>query len=141
MTTPAGTFNYSYDAAGQPSSMTNPFSETTSWAYLNNDWLQSQTLANGATANYTYNTLGQTTRLLNQLGGNTLSDFSSIGYDGAGNRSSITASIPGATSLNGTTGYSYDSKDQLTQEASTRNGGFIDNFGYDPAATRQASKA
>ncbi|MEK6280590.1 MAG: hypothetical protein AABN95_09585 [Acidobacteriota bacterium] len=44
--------------------MTNPFSETTSWAYLNNDWLQSQTLANGATANHTYNAIGQVTRLL-----------------------------------------------------------------------------
>src|SRR5207253_1053436 len=33
MTTPAGTFSYLYDAAGRPSSLTNPFSEATSWAY------------------------------------------------------------------------------------------------------------
>lgn len=94
ITTPAGTFNYSYDAGGRPSSMINPFSETTSWAYLNNDWLQTQTLANGATANYTRNAMGQVTRLLNQLSGNTISDFSSIAYDGAGSRASVTASIP-----------------------------------------------
>jgi YD repeat-containing protein len=50
MTTPAGVFSYNYDAAGRASSMTNPFSETTSWAYLNNDWLQAETLANGAIA-------------------------------------------------------------------------------------------
>jgi YD repeat-containing protein len=140
MTTPAGTFSYSYDAAGRPSNMTNPFNETTNWAYLNNDGLQSQTLANGATANYTYNAAGQLTRLLNQLGVNTLCDFSSIGYDGAGNRTSITATIPGATSLNGTTGYSYDSKDQLTHETSTHNGGFTDNFGYDPAGNPTSFK-
>lgn len=58
--------------------MTNPFSETTSWAYQDNDWLQTQALANGAVATQTYNPTGQLTRLLNQIGGNTLSDFSGI---------------------------------------------------------------
>ncbi len=140
MTTPAGSFSYNYDAAGRPSRMTNPFSETTSWSYQDNNWLATQTLANGATANYTYNALGQRTRLLNQIGTNTISDFSSIGYDGVGNRTSITASIPGATSLSGTTGYSYDSKDQITQETSTRNGGFTDNFAYDLAGNATTFK-
>ncbi|HEY5838768.1 MAG TPA: RHS repeat-associated core domain-containing protein [Pyrinomonadaceae bacterium] len=133
MTTPAGTFSYYYDAARRPSSITNPFSETTNWTYQNNDWLSTQTLANGATATYTHNAVGQVTRLLNQIGSNTISDFSSLVYDGVGNRTSVTASIPGATSLNGTTGYTYDTKDQVTQETSTRNGGFTDNFGYDSA--------
>lgn len=140
MTTPSGTFSYNYDAAGRPSNMTNPFSEITSWAYQDNDWLQSQTLANGAIANYTYNPVGQLTRLLNQRLGITLSDFSNIGYDGAGNRTSITASITGAPSLNGVTTYQYDIKDQLTQESSTRNGGFTDNFGYDPAGNPTSFK-
>ena len=92
MTTPAGTFSYCYDVAGRPANMTNPFSEQTSWSYQNNNWLSTQTLANGATATYT------------------ISDFSSIAYDGVGNRTSVTASIPGATSLSGTTGYTYDSR-------------------------------
>ena len=35
--------------------------------------------------------------------------------------------------MSGATGYSYDSKDQITQETSTRNGGFTDNFAYDHA--------
>jgi RHS repeat-associated protein len=133
MTTPAGRFDYSHDAAGRPASMTNPFSETTTWSHLNNDWLDTQTLDNGAVADYTYNALGQVTRLLNQIGSTTISDFTSITYDGVGNRKSVTASIPGAASLNGTTDYAYDSKNQLTQEASTRNGGFTDNFAYDSA--------
>jgi RHS repeat-associated protein len=133
ITTPAGMFSYFYDAAGRASSMTNPFSETTSWSYQDNNRLSTQTLANGATATYTYNALGQVTRLLNQISSNTISDFSSIGYDGIGNRTSVTATIPGASLLNGTTGYTYDTKDQVTQETSTRNAGFTDIFGYDSA--------
>jgi RHS repeat-associated protein len=140
MTTPAGTFTYSYDAGGRPASMTNPFSETTSWAYQNNNWLSTQTLANGAVATHTHNALGQVTELLNQIGSTTISDFSSIAYDGVGNRNSVTANIPGATSLSGTTGYAYDSKDQITQETSTRNGGFTDNFGYDSAGNPTSFK-
>jgi RHS repeat-associated protein len=134
MTTPAGTFLYTYDATGRPVSMTNPFNETTSWAYQNNNWLQAQVLHNGVTANYTYNAIGRVTRLLNQIASTTISDFNSITFDAMGNRSSVTAIIPGATSLNGTTGYTYDSKNQLTQESSTRNGGFVDNFGFDSAS-------
>jgi RHS repeat-associated protein len=140
MTTPAGTFSYGYDAAGRPSSMTNPFNEITSWSYQNNNWLSTQTLANGATATYTHNALGQVTELLNQIGSTTISDFSILGYDGVGNRTSVTANIPAATSLSGTTGYSYDSKDQITQETSTRNGGFTDNFGYDSAGNPTSFK-
>jgi RHS repeat-associated protein len=139
-TTPAGTFSYYYDAAGRPSSMTNAFSETTSWSYQNNNWLSTQTLMNGATVTYTYNAVGEVTRLLNQISGSTISDFSSIGYDGVGNRSSVTASIPSATSLSGTTGYTYDSRDQITQETSTRNGGFTDNFVYDSAGNATTFK-
>lgn len=120
--------------------MTNPFTETTSWSYQNNNWLAAQTLANGATASYTHNALGQVTRLLNQIGVNTISDFSSIGYDGAGNRNSVTASIPGATALSGVTGYSYDTKDQISQETSTRNSGFTDNFSYDSAGNPTSFK-
>ncbi len=140
MSTPSGTFNYTYNAAGLPSSITNPFNETTSWTYQNNDWLQTQTLQNGAIASYTYNSMGQVTRLLNQIAGNTTSDFTSIAYDGAGNRTSVTATIPGATGLNGSTIYNYDTKNQLTQEASTRNSGFTDNFAYDSAGNLSTFK-
>ena len=34
MATPAGTFSYGYDADGRPNSLTNPFSETSTWTYL-----------------------------------------------------------------------------------------------------------
>jgi RHS repeat-associated protein len=140
MTTPAGTFTYGYDEVGRAASATNPFSETTSWSYENNNWLQSQTSQNGATANYTYNAMGQVTRVLNEISSSTVSDFSSIAYDGVGNRTSVTAAIAGASGLDGTTGYTYDSKDQLTQETSTRNGGLTDNFAYDSAGNPTSFK-
>jgi RHS repeat-associated protein len=144
MTTPAGTFSYSYDAGGQPSSMTNPFSETTSWSYQDNNWLSTQTLANGATATYTHNALGQVTRLLNQIGANTLSDFT-VAYDGVGNRTSVTATIPDTPALDGATSFTYDTKDQLLEELSTRSGGFTGDFGYDdvgnPTSFRGVTKA
>ena len=113
---------------------------TTSWTYKNNNWLDTQTLENGATATYSYNSLGQVTRLLNQISATTISDFSGIAYDGVGNRTSVTASIPGTPSLSGTTSYTYDSKNQLTQETSTRNGGFTDSFGYDSAGSPTSFK-
>ena len=133
MTTPAGTFDYTYDTAGRPASLTNPFNETTTWSYTDNNWLHTQTLQNGAISNYIRNGMGQLTRLLNQVASSTISDFSSISYDGAGNRTSVTASIAGAVSLNGMTGYMYDSKNQVTQESSTRSSGLTDSFAYDSA--------
>ena len=133
MTTPAGTFDYSYDAGGRPASITNPFSETTTWAYQDNNWLQTQTLANGATTNYSYNALGQVTRVLNQLGTTTISDFNNITYDAVGNRTSLSAIVSGASSLNGTTTFTYDTKNQLLEELTTRYNGFTDGFSYDAA--------
>ena len=61
-------------------------------------------------------------------------------YDGAGNRTALTASVPGApASYSGTTGYQYDynqtanpalNRSQLTQETSSR-GSYTNAFGYD----------
>jgi RHS repeat-associated protein len=133
MSTPAGTFSYAYDAAGRPASMTNPFSETTSWSYANNNWLLSQTMANSVVTTNTFNALGQATNIENKLGSTTLSEFSSMTNDGAGNLVSVTASVPAASTLSGTTTYGYDTKDQLTGESSTRNGSYSNSFGYDSA--------
>ena len=118
MVTPAGTFNYNYDAAGRPTSETNPFSETTSWTYLNNNWLAGQTLGNGAVTSYTYNAKALVTDLTNKdSSGNVLSDFGSMTYDGVGNRTSVTANYNSDTAYSGTTSYSYDSKNELTAES------------------------
>jgi YD repeat-containing protein len=141
MTTPAGAFNYSYDAAARPSSLTNPYSETSSWTYFDNNSLHTQTVGNGANTTYSYNALGQLTELVNKTsGGTTLSDFSSIMHDGAGNRTSLMANIPAASTLSGTTSYQYDTKDQIAQEHTTRGSGFTDTFGYDAAGNPTSFK-
>lgn len=135
MGTPAGTFSYGYDAAGRPSSLTNPSGETATQTYRDNGELQTQTLGNGVTTSYEFDPRGLLTRLLHQAaGGATLADFSNMVYDAAGNRTSVTASLPGAPAgYSGTTTYLYDIRDQLLQEQSTRLGGYTNAFGYDLA--------
>ena len=85
--TPAGNFNYAFDAVGQVISLTNPFSENFSWTYLDNGWLATQQCGNAVKTNYALNPIGQITRLLNsKLDSTILSDFSGMSYDGAGNQ-------------------------------------------------------
>lgn len=136
ITTPAGDFEYTYDAAGRPTGLTNPFSESFSWDYYNNDWLESQT-SPVSESSYEYNPRGFLTNLANAKTDQTLlSEFagtSGMVYDAVGNLISVSVSIPGSTSLSGTTGYTYNAKNQLTQELSTRNSGYTYNFAYDDA--------
>lgn len=134
MATPAGTFAYTYDGAGYLSGLTNPFSEATGWERDANGRVRNQYLANGAWTTYTHNAAGQLTGLTNSDSvGAILSQFGSIAYDGAGNRTQLTAALPGSPWLGGVTDYQYDGKDQLTQEQTTRGGSLADTFGYDAA--------
>ena len=54
-------------------------------------------------------------------------------HDGAGNLLNLDASIPAHTAYSGNTAYSYDTKDQLLGESSTRNTGYTYAFAYDAA--------
>lgn len=54
-------------------------------------------------------------------------------YDGVGNRTGVTSGVSGLAALTGTTTYAYDAENQLTQEASTRAGGYTNNYAYDSA--------
>ncbi|MBC8137564.1 MAG: RHS repeat-associated core domain-containing protein [Fibrella sp.] len=131
VSTPAGSFGFAYDGAGRMVSQTNPFGETTGYTYLNNDWLAAQTLANGAGVSFTHNAVGQLTAQVNTLGAATLSQFTGMTYDGVGNRTNVTSGVTGQAALSGATTYTYDAKNQLTQEASARAGGYTNNFVYD----------
>lgn len=148
MTTSAGGFSYFYDAAGRLSSLSNPYGQATNWTYYDDGRLHTQQLANGAVTTYSYDALGRLTRLLNEgfaaaptgewgepPAGNhfTLSDFMNFTYDGAGNRLSYTASVPGSPSASGTLSYEYDAKDQLKREQSTRGAGYTRVYDYDAA--------
>jgi hypothetical protein len=102
--------------------------------YLPNGWLASQKLGNGVVTNYNYNARGFLTDMNNNAtGGTFLSDFGSMTYDAMGNRMAIAAAIPASPPLAGATSYAYDTKNELLQENSARNGGYVNNFGYDAA--------
>ena len=137
-------FSYSYDGVGRMTSLTNSYGETSSWSYRDNGWPQAKTLANGVTTTYTSNPQGSLRDLTNKTGGGSnLSEFAvpaTGGYDGVGNRLSLTASITGApASYSGTTSYTYDyghspnprlNRSHLTGETSTR-GSYANAFLYD----------
>ena len=128
----AGSFGYSYDGAGRMTGLTNPYGENASWSYKNNDWLATaQNTA--ASASLGYDLAGRMTSLNNTSGAGGNSTFSTANFDGVGNRLNLTANIPAVPSYNGTTNYTYDygqtggpaaNRSQLTQETSTRNGGY-----------------
>ena len=152
MTCPAGTFAYADDGDGRMIGLTDPYGNTGNWTYYANNWLASQASGTGAgttaTATYAYNGLGELTNLLNQSGaGATLSHFSGLAYDGAGNRTAATAAIAGSASYSGTTTFSYednaahDAQSRLTGEASTRLGGYSQNHAYDAAGNPTTFKS
>ena len=139
-------FSYGYDSVGRMNSLTNDNSETTSYAYQDNGWLQTKTRANGVVTTFIRDQQGRLRDLANKnSGGTVLSDYTvptTGGYDGVSNHLSIAATVNGGApaSYSGTTQYSYDygqtqspqmSRSQLTQEASTRGGSYTNVFGYD----------
>ena len=65
------------------------------------------------------------------LTGAPLAEFGGLLYDGAGNRTQLSASLSGLAGYGGTTLYTYDNKSQLTSETSNRVGGYGFNFAYD----------
>ena len=132
-------FTYTYDGDGRLSALKNNSSETTKWAYRDNDWLLSKTLSNSVLTTYTQNPLGLPTDVVNKAsGGTVLSDFSAIHYDGVGNKLSVT--VPAPSPYAGTTTYQYDggqtanpalNRSQLTGETSTRGTAYTNLFTYD----------
>jgi YD repeat-containing protein len=131
MNTPAGDFTYNYDGAGRMIGLTNPFGETTNWTYYANNWMHTQTLANGQTAANDYNAVGQLISLTNSLNSSVIASYGAITYDGASNCLGVTTTNHASPLLNGSTTYGYDTKDQLTSEASTKIGGYSKGYGYD----------
>ena len=129
-------FTYGYDAAGRPQSLTNPFSETTQWSYLNNNWLAAQQYANGVVCQYAYNRRG----FLNDLthyasSGTLLSDFGAMVYD-VGRQPAHQGrhrfpARPAATAARPPT--PTTSRTNSSQEQSTLTGGYNNAFSYDPA--------
>ena len=110
-----------------------PVLQTTSWSYLDNNWLPSQSLANGVASAVTLNARGQLLDVTHQGTGGVLSEFGSLLHDGAGNLRSVTAAVAGQPTYSGLTSFQYDARGQLLQEQSARAGGYTNTHAYDAA--------
>lgn len=140
MVNPAGTWTYDYDADARYTSLTSP-AGTSSASYYSNSWEASRTLPNGAVTNYAYNAVGKPTSLLNETSGaTTLSLYNAFAYDGLFNLKGLTASVPGTPQQSGTISYTFNALNRLTNESSTRNGGYSESFGYDGAGNPTSFK-
>ena len=139
MLTPVGSFTYGYSGSQKLNSVSDPLGQATSWSRLDNNWIASRGLSNGATTNHTYNSAGQVTDITTSLGMGSsaitlfhLSVPGSGGYDGIGNLLSSLTAMPSSPAIyTGYTQFQYDGRDQVSGETSTRNGGYAKSFGYD----------
>jgi RHS repeat-associated protein len=152
-----GTYSnaYTYDAASNRASMTDPQNGVTSYAHdtLNRlstvtpptafgsgsfgftyDGLSRRTQMtrpNGVATNYTYDNLSRLLSVLHQLSGSTI-DGSSYTVDPAGNRTAKTDQHAGVTS-----NYTYDPLYELTQV--TQGANATESYTYDPVGNRLSS--
>jgi len=138
MDTTAGDFSYTYDGAGRMSQLENPYSQVTTFAYQNNNWLSQQKMSIGVSANYTYYANGELSELQNLNSSSTVvSQFGSLTHDGAGDLLSDSISVPAVPSYSGTLTYTYDTFSQLASSASTEtafgSSGYSHSFGADSA--------
>ena len=149
------TASYSYDAASNRVSMTDPQNGVTSYAYdtLNRlvmltpptafgsgsfgftyDGLSRRTQMtrpNGVTTNYSYDNLSRLLSVLHQVGSSTI-DGAIYTVDAVGNRTAKTDKHANITSS-----YTYDPLYQLTQVTQATN--TTENYSYDPVGNRLSS--
>lgn len=152
------TNSYSYDAASNRVSMTDPEGGITSYAYDNLNRLTgltdfnsnafgfgydslgrrtSLTRPNGVNTGYTYDNLSRLLSVIHALGGAT-KDGATYTYDNVGNRTSKTfvqQSDPDPISV--VASYGYDNIYQLTQ--TLLNGGLSESYSFDDVGNRTAS--
>ncbi len=150
LTTPLGATNYGYDNAGRWTGLSDWAGATSSWSYLDNDWLSSSTSPLGVQTHYAYNALGQ---LLSQsdsgsanVGGGSGSanevlaqwgDPTQVAnrlfYNAAGQMKKAISATTSRYDMGGTTQFESDFRGQISQEVSTRGAGYTQNYGFDTA--------
>jgi RHS repeat-associated protein len=135
LTSPAGTSTYKYDAEGRLESLTNPYSETTNIGYYPNSYIDEVKLANGASYVYGLDARNSIRSLVNMAGATVLSDFggsTGVIRDSLTEPLTVPVTSPNGP-LQGTTAYTLDGLGQITEEKSTRAGGYDNKFGFDVA--------
>ena len=128
--------NYSYDSLNRLTGITDPNTGTFGFGYDALGRRTSLTRPNGVDTSYSYDTLS---RLLNVLhGGGALPGSTSYIYDAAGNRTSKTAvQESNGNPVSVLSQYSYDNIYELTQ--AVVNGSAAEGYTYDAVGNRQTS--
>jgi RHS repeat-associated protein len=149
-----GLFVYGYDLAGRATSVKNPFGETTTFTYSDNDTLATQSTTSTSTfgeicgTDFELDHQFRLARLTNHRGAFKLSRFGgpstsdiSMRYNGASERTSVNVTSDlnyfGGLAFTGSETYVYQSATgRLSQAASTNrfnSGGYTNNYNYDAA--------
>jgi len=127
---------YSYDAAGRYTGLTGA-AGTTSVSYSDGDRQLVKGLPNGLSTRIIYqginNAMGVLTTLANDgVSATPRSSFGSFSYNGAKEVTGFASSVSGFSTHTGTTSYTYNANlDHLTQESSTRVGGYSNTLTFD----------
>jgi RHS repeat-associated protein len=122
-----GQTNYSYDALGRLTSLSNPYGEVTTFQYDANSRLIRKNLANGTYTIYSYNSRGFLTGIYNYKSNGTLLTYATYTYDAVGNRLSMSTPEGNYT-------YSYDAIYRLTGEVNPIGGTY--SYTYDAVGNR-----
>jgi RHS repeat-associated protein len=122
-----GQTNYSYDALGRLTSLTNPFGEVTTFQYDADSRLIRKNLANGTYTTYSYNSRGFLTGIYNYKSNGTPLTYATYTYDAVGNRLSMSTPEGNYT-------YSYDAIYRLTGEVNPIGGTY--SYTYDAVGNR-----
>ena len=146
LSTPLGNLGYSYDGGGRLASLSGIDGTSTTWNYLDNDWLSGQNLPVGVQSSYAFNALGQTLALVNNRLGSTgavtekLSQWGDptdttkrLQYNPSGQMLRHTSTATATYSWAGNTSMSYEGHGWLSNETSARGAGYNQSYGYDNA--------
>jgi RHS repeat-associated protein len=109
MTTPWGTFAFTYDALNRIIGINNPFGQTVTFAYDSLSRRTSMTLPNGTNSLYSYNSAGQIAQITHQVSSSSVPiAFANYTYDANSNRI-------GMSDKHGVHTYGYDALHHLTR--------------------------
>jgi YD repeat-containing protein len=132
MTTPYGTFTYTYDALDRLTSITNPNNEVTTFVYDDISRRTSMTYDNGVETTYSFDASSRLTNLTTQNSQPITLNSYTYTYDEVGNRTSMIDEY-------GTSTYQHDDVYQLTNATHPQAYNPDETFTYDDVGNRLTS--